>query len=510
MSTVSEDVYLFPTSFAQQRLWFLAQLEPENAFYNSPLVVRLKGELNLIALEQTLLELMRRHEVLRTSFVTEQGKPRQMVLPVETLPLEVVELCEEEVQEFAAREAARPFDLSRGPLLRVKLGRLSSDEHVLLLTMHHIVSDGWSMGVLIREVSELYNAYASGREPQLEELPIQYADYASWQREWLQGEVLKEQVQYWREQLAGAPQVLELPADRVRPAVQSYRGGHERFVIDADVSERLRELSRREGVTMFMLLLAAFDVLLMRYSSSEDIVVGTDVAGRRHKELEGLIGFFVNQLVLRTDLSGNPTFNELLQRVKEVCIGAYSHQDLPFEKLVDELQPERSLSRNPLFQVLFAVQNSAAQSALTLPGLTAQIAMTGTGAVKFDLNIAIVDGPRELHGVIGYNTDLFDSATIKQMLDHFTTLLTSIANNSDQRLSDLELFSHAEYEELTKQTRIALPNASFQELFAAQAARTPDAIAVSSAEIQLTYAELQHAPNTWRALSRRKVSDLNP
>jgi amino acid adenylation domain-containing protein/non-ribosomal peptide synthase protein (TIGR01720 family) len=506
MSTVLEDVYLFPTSFAQQRLWFLAQLEPENAFYNSPLVVRLKGELRLDALEQTFGELMRRHEVLRTSFVTEQGKPRQMVSPVETLPLEVVELSEEEVREFAAREAARPFDLSRGPLLRVKVGRLSDDEQVLLLTMHHIVSDGWSMGVLIREVSELYSAYASGREPQLEELPIQYADYASWQREWLQGEVLEEQVQYWREQLAGAPQVLELPADRVRPALQSYRGGHERFVVDAEVSDQLRELSRREGVTMFMLLLAAFQVLLMRYTGSEDIVVGTDVAGRRHKELEGLIGFFVNQLVLRTDLSGNPTFSELLQRVKQVCVGAYSHQDLPFEKLVDELQPERSLSRNPLFQVLFAVQNSATQPALTLPGLTAQLTMTDTGAVKFDLNIAIVDGPRELHGVMGYNVDLFESSTIKQMLDHFTTLLKNIATNSNRRLTDLELFSHAEYEQLTKQNHLALPNASFHELFAAQAERTPDAIAVSSAEVQLTYAELQaRAERLARSLAAQGV-----
>jgi hypothetical protein len=318
LQRVSRDEAL-PLSFAQQRLWFLAQLEPESAFYNSSLAVRLKGALRLPALEQALAELLRRHEVLRTSFVTEQGKPRQ-VIDLVALPLEVVDLSKESepevaVREIAAREAAQAFDLSHGPLLRVKVLRLSEQEHVLLLTMHHIVSDGWSMSVLIREVSELYSAFVNEREPELAELAIQYADYASWQREWLQGEVLDEQVRYWRRQLADAQQVLELPADKVRPPVQSYRGGHEQFVLSEEVTVALRELSRREGVTMFMLLLAAFQLLLMRYCGSGDIVIGTDVAGRRHKEVEGLIGFFVNQLVLRTDLSGNPSFCELLQRV---------------------------------------------------------------------------------------------------------------------------------------------------------------------------------------------------
>ncbi|HEU5131747.1 MAG TPA: condensation domain-containing protein, partial [Pyrinomonadaceae bacterium] len=297
-----------PLSFAQQRLWFLAQLEPDNPFYNSPLAVRLKGELQLEALDQTLRELLRRHEVLRTSFVMEQGKPRQVVGPVE-VPLSVIDLGHESepevtMREIAAREAAQPFDLSQSPLLRVKLVRLGPDDQVLLFTMHHIVSDGWSMGVLIREVSELYSAYATGREPELEELPIQYADYASWQREWLQGPVLDEQVQYWRNQLTGAPPVLELQTGKSRPAVQTYRGAHEQFAINTEVITALREVSRREGVTLFMLLLAAFQLLLMRYSGSQDIVVGTDVAGRRHKEVEGLIGFFINELVLRTDLSG--------------------------------------------------------------------------------------------------------------------------------------------------------------------------------------------------------------
>ncbi|HEU5131844.1 MAG TPA: amino acid adenylation domain-containing protein, partial [Pyrinomonadaceae bacterium] len=451
LKRVSRDESL-PLSFAQQRLWFLTQLEPESAFYNSPLAVRLKGELQLPALEQTLRELLQRHEVLRTSFVTDEGKPRQVIGPVE-IPLTVTDLTEiaesereAAVREIAAGEAAQPFDLSRGPMLRVKVVRLSAQEHVLLLTMHHIVSDGWSMGILIREMSELYSAFASGQQPELEELPIQYADYASWQREWLQGEVLDEQVQYWRTQLSGAPQ-LELPTDRVRPAIQSYRGGYERFVLSEEVSAALRNLSRREGVTMFMLLLTAFQVLLMRYSGQEDIVVGTDVAGRRHREVEGLIGFFVNQLVLRTDLSGNPTFKEVLQRVREVCLGAYSHQDLPFDKLVEELQPERSLSRNPLFQVMFILQNApratATSQALALTPLEVE-----SGTSVFDLSMTMVQMPDVIGGSLRFNNDLFDATTVNRILKHFQTLLADVVAQPDKRIKDLEMFDELEKAEL--------------------------------------------------------------
>jgi amino acid adenylation domain-containing protein len=452
LKRVSRDEAL-PLSFAQQRLWFLAQLEPENPFYNSPLAVRLKGELQLAALELTLQELIRRHEVLRTSFVTEQGKPQQVIGPV-VAPLTVIDLSHEaeqeaRVREIAAREAAQPFDLSRGPLLRVKLVQLSSDDHVLLFTMHHIVSDGWSMSLLIREVSELYSGYASGREPELPELPIQYADYASWQREWLQGEALAEQVQYWRSQLAGAPPVLEL-TNKPRPSVQTYRGAHEQFSINTDVVNELKELSRREGVTFFMLLLAAFQLMLMRYSGSEDIVVGTDVAGRRHKEVEGLIGFFINELVLRTDLSGNPTFKELLQRVREVCLGAYSHQDLPFEKLVEELQPERTLSRNPLFQVLF-VHQKARRSGLQLDGLTIKpFAREAQEVSKFDLALFILEGERSF-GTWDYNTDIFDAETITRMSTHYNTLLSNIAANPDARLNELEMISEEEKQRLLRE-----------------------------------------------------------
>jgi non-ribosomal peptide synthetase component F len=313
--------------------------------------------------------------------------------------------------------------------------------------MHHIVSDGWSMGVLIWEMSELYSAFASGIEPELEELPIQYADYASWQREWLQGEVLEEQVQYWRTQLAGAPQMLELPTDRVRPAIQSYRGGYERFVLSEEVSAALKDLSRREGVTMFMLLLTAFQVLLMRYSGQEDIVVGTDVAGRRHREVEGLIGFFVNQLVLRSDLSGNPTFKELLQRVREVCLGAYSHQDLPFDKLVEELQPERSLSRNPLFQVMFILQN-APRAAATSQALPLTPLEVEAGTSVFDLSLTMIQMPDAIGGSLRFNNDLFDAATISRIIKHFRTLLADVVFQPDARIKDLEIFDELEKAEL--------------------------------------------------------------
>jgi hypothetical protein len=356
---------------------------------------------------------------------------------------------------LAAREALQPFDLNRGPLLRLKVARLSEQEHVLFLTMHHIVSDGWSMGVLIREVSELYSAYASGREPDLKELPIQYADYASWQREWLQGEVLDEQMQYWRTQLAEAPQVLELPADRERPAVQNFRGGQEKFALDEELSAALRELSRREGVTMFMLLLAAFQVLLMRYSGQEDVVVGTPVAARRHKEVEDLIGFFVNTLVLRTDLSGDPTFKELLKRVREVCLGAYSHQDVPFEKLVEALQPKRNLDVPPLVQVALGLQNGP-QVVANLAGLQTSLLSSEHETVRYDLTVWVMEGAQELHFLWTYNAELFEAHTIRLMARRFGTLLRNIVDHPAERLSTLEMVTETEKtEQLVEEKEIA-------------------------------------------------------
>ncbi|RMF36691.1 MAG: non-ribosomal peptide synthetase, partial [Chloroflexi bacterium] len=352
-----------PLSFAQQRLWFLDQLAPNTPLYNIPDAIRLRGPLDVAVLERSLNEIVRRHESLRTTFRATDGKPVQVIAPTLKLPLPLVDLSglpkaarEAEVQRLATEEAQRPFDLSRGPLLRVTLLRLGDEEHVALLTMHHIISDGWSMRVLVQELAALYDAFSHGRPSPLPDLPIQYADFALWQREWLQGEVLEEQLAYWKQQLSGSPPVLELPTDRPRPPVQSFRGAHRPFMLPRPLSQAIKALCRREGVTPFMLLLAAFQTLLHRYTGQDDISVGTPIANRNRAEIEGLIGYFANTLVLRTDLSGDPPFRELLKRVREVALGAYAHQDLPFEMLVDALQPERDLSHTPLFQVMFVLQ----------------------------------------------------------------------------------------------------------------------------------------------------------
>ncbi|HEY7493275.1 MAG TPA: amino acid adenylation domain-containing protein, partial [Candidatus Tectomicrobia bacterium] len=365
-----------PLSFAQQRLWFFDQLEPYSPAYNIPGAVRLSGGLNIVALEQTLTEITRRHEVLRTTFPTVEGQPRQVIAPAMPVCIPVIDLRElsQSEGEAAARwltmqAARRPLTLDRGPLLRVGLLRLDEQEHILLFTMHHIVSDAWSMGVLVREVAALYAAFSTGKPSPLPELRLQYADFASWQRQWLQGEVLESHVSYWKQQLDGAPKVLELPTDRPRPAVQTWRGARQSLVLSDNLTVALKALSRREGVTLFMTLLAAFKTLMHHYTAQADMVVGTNTANRSHAQTADLIGFFVNQLVLRTDLSGNPRFRELLGRVRDMALGAYAHQDLPFEKLVEDLQPQRDMSRSLLFQIKFELQDGTAR-VLELPGLT--------------------------------------------------------------------------------------------------------------------------------------------
>ena len=365
-----------PLSFAQQRLWFLDRLLPNKAAYNIPTVWRLRGQLDALALERSLNELVARHETLRTRFVLSGDAPVQVIEPPSAVALPITDLSampqaerEARARQITDTEARQPFDLEAGPLLRAQLLRLAAEEHLLLLNVHHIVSDGWSMGVLWRELSSGYNAFVSGHAPDLPRLPIQYADYAVWQREWLQGEVLEGQLAYWKEKLADLS-TLELPTDRPRPPVPSYQGAHLTFDLPAPLTQALKELGRREGATLFMTLLAAFQVLLHRYSGQEDIAVGTPIAGRGRTELEGLIGFFVNTLVLRSDLAGNPAFTELLARVRETALGAYTHQDLPFEKLVEELSPSRDISRNPLFQVMFVLQN-APDAELMLRGVQA-------------------------------------------------------------------------------------------------------------------------------------------
>ncbi|HEX2079726.1 MAG TPA: amino acid adenylation domain-containing protein, partial [Longimicrobium sp.] len=436
-----------PLSFAQERLWFIDRLEPGSAVYNVPVARRLVGALDEAALERSLSEIVRRHEALRTTFMEADGAPVQVIAPFGgfSLPMEDLSGLNEADREAAVRrrageEARRPFDLSAGPLFRAALLRLGAEDHVLLLSMHHIVSDGWSMGVLFRELSALYEAYREGRESPLPEPGVQYADYAAWQREHLRGELLERQLGYWRERLADAPALLELPTDHPRPPVQTFRGANERIELPLELLERLQALGRSEGATLYMVLLGAFQVLLSKYSGSEDIVVGSPIAGRTRKEMEELIGFFVNTLVLRTDLGGDPSFREVLRRAREATLGAYEHQEVPFEKLVAELQPERSLSHSPLFQVMFALQD------VEEPG--SGLAELSTGGVdtdfahaKFDLSLSFVATRQGLRGVLTYSTDLFERGTIVRMLSHLERVLEQVARKADVRLSKLELLA---------------------------------------------------------------------
>jgi amino acid adenylation domain-containing protein len=434
-----------PLSFAQQRLWFLDQLEAGSALYNIPLAVRLSGQLDQPALEQALGEIVRRHEVLRSRFVTVEGRPTVVIDEPAAVSIPLLDFSDlsaaerqAEVERLATEEAQRPFDLATGPLLRSQLLRLAETEHVLLFNIHHIVTDGWSMGVLVREVSALYDAFSRGVASPLAELPVQYADYAAWQQAWLGGGMLERQLAYWRGQLAGAPAVLELPTDGARPAVQSLRGASVGVAISREVSAGLAALSRREGVTLYMTLLAAFQTLLYRYSGQEDICVGSPSAGRTQTALEGLIGFFVNTQVMRTDLSGNPSFRELLKRVREVALGAYAHQDAPFEKLVEILQPERSLSHTPLFQVWFVLQN-APVGELKLSNLTLSQMEVGSGTAKFDLSLSLTEGPEGLKGIMEYDRELFDAETIVGMVGHLQAVLQEVVRNPDVRLLEIPL-----------------------------------------------------------------------
>ncbi len=494
-----------PLSFAQQRLWFLDQLEPNSPFYNIPVAVRLQGQLNLPVLEQTLNEIVRRHEVLRTTFALEEGLPVQRIQPELFLPLQVIDLSELPADErnpvalrLAIEEAEQPFDLARGPLLRVSLLRLAEEEHVALITMHHIVSDGWSMSVFVHEVAALYEAFASGAESPLQELPIQYADFAAWQHEWLQGEVLDEQLGYWRKQLGGELPTLELPTDKPHPAVQTYKGASQCVHLPVALSAAVKELSRRESVTPFMTLLAAFQTLLHRYTGQEDICVGTPVAGRNRAEVEGLIGFFVNTLVMRADLAGAPSFRALLRRVRDVALNAYAHQDMPFEKLVEELQPERSLSHMPLFQVMFHMLN-APQPELHLPGITLSFEQLYGETAKFDLLLTVVERDARFLCTFEYNTDLFETATITRMLGHLETLLTAISANADERITRLPLMPETERTQaLVEWNNTATTyerDLCVQQIFEHQTERTPDALAIINGDERLSYAELNERAN---------------
>ncbi len=494
-----------PLSFAQQRLWFLDQLEPNSAFYNIPAAVRLTGELDEEALEKTFSEIVRRHEVLRTSFRVSEGRPVQVISEPEPFKIEVEDISQKDEEEgdreaerIAVEESQKPFDLAAGPMIRVRLIRRGQQEHVLVVVMHHIISDGWSMGVMIREMAVLYEAYREGRELPLEELEIQYADYAVWQRECLQGEVLERQVEYWKQQLEGAPPLLELPTDRPRPAVQTYRGSEHGFAISESVSEGLRELSRREGVTLFMTMLAAFQVLLSRYTGQEQIIVGTPIAGRTRGETEELIGFFVNTLVMKGEVRGKESFREMLKGVRETALGAYGHQNVPFEMLVEQMQPERSLSHSPLFQVAFALHKPPKDIPDVIGLSLSQIGVENQTS-KFDLTLSLTETRNTLFGLVEYSTCLFDISTISRMTEHFQTLVESIVTNADQQISELRMLSEAEQRQLLVEwndtTRDYPSSLCIQELFQKQVELTPDAVAVIFGKDFLTYAELNRRAN---------------
>jgi amino acid adenylation domain-containing protein len=501
----SRESNTFPLSFAQQRLWFFEQLTPGNFTYHILAGVRLTGTLDARALDRSLNELVKRHEVLRTAFKTINGQPVQAIasnLELKILEIDLRSLPEterdREVERLIAAESQQGFDLSQAPLLRAKLLHLSDSNWVLLLSTHHIISDAWSMGIFIQELATFYQAFCTGKPSALPELSVQYADFASWQRQWLQGEVLETQLAYWKKQLGGNLSVLNLPTDRPRSAVQTFRGAVHKFTIPKAIAEEMTLLSQREKATLFMTLLAAFKTLLYRYTGQEDILVGSPIANRNRREIEELIGLFANTLVFRTNLSSNPTFKELLARVREVALGAYNHQDLPFEKLVEILQPERDLSHNPLFQVLFSLRNVRTPQ-IKLPGVTLSSLEIERNTARFDLALDLEEGLEGINGTLEYSQDLFDASTARRIAGHFLTLLESIAANPEQRISNLPILTKSEHQQLLfewNNTQSELPkNQCVHGLFEAQTERTPDAIAVVFDGEHLTYRELNRRAN---------------
>src|SRR5437660_6549895 len=491
-------------SFAQQRLWFLDQLVPGNPFYNIATPIRMNFALNLDVLRRSLNEIVRRHESLRTTFSVEDGVPVQVISPEVVLEVPVTDLRsfpqdrrEAEASRLASAEARTPFDLSKGPLIRARLLQLDTQDFLFLLTIHHIVSDGWSTGIFFQELNVLYGSFATGQPSPLREPPIQYADFAVWQRGWIKGEVLEKQLSYWHEQLTGIP-TLDLPTDRPRPSMPTFRGDVCPVTVPLEVMQRLKDLSGECEATLFMTLLAAFHALLHRYTGQDVIAVGSPVANRNRPDIEGLIGFFVNSLVLRADFEDNPAFRSLLAQVRKTAIGAYANQDLPFEMLVEQLQPERDLSRNPLFQVIFQLMNAPTMagqaSASSAPPVNLQV-----GTSKFDLNITLLESGEGLVGSFEFNTDLFDLSTIMRMAAHYQTLLENIAANPLRNISDLTLLTPAERRQILvdwNATETPYPSErSLAVLFEEQAAQRPQSMAVSFGKRELNYSELNIRAN---------------
>src|SRR5712692_5548145 len=497
-----------PLSYTQEGLWVLSQLMPGASLYHVPKAVRLTGKLNVTALKETLDLIVARHESLRTSFTTVDGIPMQVIARAMSVEMPLIDLTqlsetdrEAEAQSVIDQEARRPFDLSQGPLIRAILLRLAEQEHILLVTTHHIVTDGWSMGIFHRELMELYEAFSAGRPAGLPDLPIQYADYACWHRQWFAGAVYESQLSYWKKQFATLPPVLELPGDHPRGAVQAFRafrGAQQTLRLSKILTRQLKELCQKEEATPFMVLLAAYYVLLHRYTGEEDIVVGSPIAGRCMAETEQLIGLFINVLALRVSLCCNPTFREMLQRVKDVAFGAYAHQDLPFETLVKEVRPDRTLSHNPLFQVMFVLQNEPIPP-LEFGGLTVGYVQVGNVTTNFDLTLDIIERENQFLLKFECNADLFEEETIARMMGHFQTLLEGLVANPEQRISELALLTAGERHQLLIEWTDTRTDYSadkcIQELFEHQVASTPDAIALIAGDRELTYAELNSRAN---------------
>ncbi|WP_420630849.1 non-ribosomal peptide synthetase [Candidatus Leptofilum sp.] len=491
-------------SFAQQRLWFLEQLEPGSPVYHIPAAFRLRGVVDTAVLQSTLNQLAQRHESLRTVFVAEDGTPFQKVLPEIELPLNVLDLRkiadnEQVAEKQLFAETQRPFNLKLGPLFRTTVFQLADDDVIILFMMHHIISDGWSMGVLFGELSAVYNATLRQRTANLPDLPIQYADFAEWQRNWLQGDVLDEQIEYWKSHLHGAPTLLELPLDKPRPNSKTFVGQRQAVTLDKTVADGLQKLARQEGATYFMAVLAAFKVLLARYSGQESVVVGSPVANRNRAEIEGLVGFFVNTLALHTDVSDAPTFRQLLARVKEGALGAYDHQDVPFEKLVEELQPERSLNYNPVFQTLFTLE-TAVRAPLQLDGVVNGRSLeVDFGAAKFDLSLSLTAAEEGLTGSFVYNVDLFEPQTLARMAGHFQTLAAAIVADPDMPITQLEMLTEAEWQQLVAWNDTAVsynhPVPTVHQLFELQVEKTPDKLALIYEYDEFTYRQLNERAN---------------
>ena len=494
-----------PLSFVQQRLWFIEQLDEGTPTYNIPFNAHLKGLLNPSILEQSINEIVRRHEGLRTSFTIVNGEPVHSIAPTLTVTLPVKDLREfpederkVKAQQLALEDVQELFDLTQCPLFRMTLLQVDEEEYIFLMTIHHIIYDGWSVGVFMEELTTLYKALSSGKPSPLPELSIQYTDFAQWQREWMRAEVLERQLSYWTHQLSGSLPVVELPTDRPRPTKQTFQGEIQSFALSKNLSETIKSLSRQENVTPFMTLLAAFKLLLYYYTGEEDIIVGSPIANRNRTEIEKLIGFFVNTLALRTDLSGNPTFSELLGRVRKMTLEAHVHQDMPFDLLVADLHPERELNRQPLFQQMFVLQDTPIQT-LEFAGVVLEPIEIHNGTSMFDLTLEMVDTERGLSGFFEYNTDLFDDSTITRMLEHFKTLLEGIVVNPEQRLSELSILTEVEQHKILVEwndTEADFPkNSCIHTLFETQVEQTPDAVAVAFNGNQMTYRELNQRAN---------------